>query len=163
MTNKLHAIFEQLKEQSRAKGCMPLQDSHGVKLPESYLSFMRILGPGSWGGFLHFEAVQYLSTHAELLSTFMDDDLKEMLEPTADVLVFANSDNGDMCGWHLHDLTRTPADDCPVIRIAPRSFDGELIAKTTAEFFEKLGQGADLFGVGGLPLWFQPRPTEKAG
>lgn len=160
MTNKLHAIFEQLKEQSRAKGCMPLQDSHGVKLPESYLSFMRILGPGSWGGFLHFEAVQYLSTHAELLSTFMDDDLKEMLEPTADVLVFANSDNGDMCGWHLHDLARMPADDCPVIRIAPRSFDEELIAKTTADFFEKLGQGADLFGVGGLPLRFQSRPVE---
>lgn len=161
----LQALFESLAESSRARGMAvgaglaQLQSSHAVALPSAHRHFMRIVGPGSWGSFLHFHAMEHMSTHEELLAPFMDEDLEQMLEPTADVLVFANSDNGDMCGWHLHDLVRMPPDDCPVIRIAPRSFDGAVIAASTAEFFRLLlVEGANLFGVGALPWVFQPRP-----
>mgnify|MGYP001602162934 CR=1 FL=1 len=160
----LSTLFEQLAKASGTNG-MPLEpglarlrSNHSVEIPSAYLNFMHLLGPGSWGGFLHFHALQHMSTHEELLAPFMDEDLQEMLEPTADVLVFANSDNGDMCGWYLHDLIRMAPDECPVIRIPPRSFDGDVIASSTAEFFRLLADGANLFGVGALPLEFQPRP-----
>ena len=164
MQADLQTLFSNLAKDSGAKG-MPiapglaqLQSSHAVEIPSAYLDFLHLLGPGSWGGFLHFHALEHMSTHEELLAPFMDEDLQEMLEPTADVLVFANSDNGDMCGWHLHDLIRMSPDVCPVIRIPPRSFDGAVIAASTAEFFRLLAGGENLFGVGALPLQFQPRP-----
>ena len=159
----LSTLFQSLAKASGAKG-MPLESglarlrsSHSVEIPSAYLKFLHLLGPGSWGEFLHFHALQHMSTHEELLTPFMDEDLQEMLEPTADVLVFASSDNGDMCGWHLHDLIRLPPDECSVIRIPPRSFDGEVIAATTAEFFRLLADGANLFGVGELPVAYRPR------
>ena len=159
----LSILFESLAKASGAKG-MPLESglarlrsSHSVEIPSAYLKFLQMLGPGSWGEFLHFHELQHMSTQEELLTPFMDEDLQEMLEPTADVLVFASSDNGDMCGWHLHDLIRLPPDECPVIRIAPRSFDGEVVAATTAEFFRLLADGENLFGVGELPVAYRPR------
>ena len=166
MTADLQTLFTNLAKASASHGVHPepgpglVQPTHGVEIPSAYIDFLRLLGPGSWGEFLHFHAPEHMSTHEELLSSFMDDDLQELLEPTADVLVFASSDNGDMCGWHLHDLIRMPPDACPVIRIAPRSFDGVVIAATTAEFFQLLGQGANLFGVGALPWVFRPRSQQ---
>ena len=159
----LSTLFQSLAKASGAKG-MPLESglarlrsSHSVEIPSAYLKFLHLLGPGGWGDFLHFQALEHLSIHEELLAPYMDEDLQEMLEPTADVLVFASSDNGDMCGWHLHDLIRLPPDECSVIRIAPRSFDGEVIAATTAEFFRLLADGANFFGVGELPVAYRPR------
>ena len=163
MSAELQKMFEAMASSrgstgaSLDSGLASVHSSHGVEIPAAYLQFLRILGPGSWGDFLHFQALEHLSTHEELLAPYMDEDLQEMLEPTADVLVFANSDNGDMCGWHLHDLIRLPPDECPVIRIAPRSFDGEVIAATTAEFFRLLADGANFFGVGELPVAYRPR------
>ena len=170
MQADLQTLFSNLAKASANQGAHPevhpepapglVQPTHGVEIPSAYKDFLRLLGPGSWGEFLHFHALEHMSTHEELLSSFMDDDLQELLEPTADVLVFASSDNGDMCGWHLHDLIRMPSDDCPVIRIAPRSFDGVVIAATTAELFQLLGLGANLFGVGALPRMFRPRSQQ---
>ena len=163
MTADLQTLFTNLAKASASQGVHPepgsglVQPTHGVEIPSAYKDFLRLLGPGSWGEFLHFHAPEHMSTHEELLSSFMDDDLQELLEPTADVLVFASSDNGDMCGWHLHDLIRLPPDECSVIRIAPRSFDGEVIAATTAEFFRLLADGANFFGVGELPVAYRPR------
>ena len=163
MSAELQNLFESMTSSHGTTGATldsglaSVHSSHEVEIPAAYLQFLRILGPGSWGGFLHFHALEHLSTHEELLAPFMDEDLQDMLEPTADVLVFASSDNGDMCGWHLHDLIRLPPDECPVIRIAPRSFDGEVVAATTAEFFRLLADGENLFGVGELPVAYRPR------
>ena len=163
MSAELQNLFESMTSSRGAismtldSGLASVRSIHGVEIPAAYLQFLRILGPGSWGGFLHFHALEHLSTHEELLEPFMDEDLQDMLDPTADVLVFASSDNGDMCGWHLHDLIRLPPDESPVIRIAPRSFEGEVIAATTAEFFRLLGGGENLFGVGELPVAYRPK------
>jgi len=133
-------------------------EQHGAELPAALAMFYRAAGVGTLGGFLHFVAPQYMSSHAELIGHLLDEDDQPRIEPTADVVVFAQSDNGDMCGWHAAALA---AADAPVVRLT--GFDETPLAASTSQFLEAV-LDADHFGTGSLPATYQrhdwlPRTT----
>ncbi|WP_022803083.1 SMI1/KNR4 family protein [Deinococcus ficus] len=138
-------------------GLVRARRSYGVELPASYLAFLVEVGPGDLGGFLHFPPVTALQTHRERLLPFLDADMEALLAPTGDVLVFADSVNGDMCGWSLQSLRR--GGEVPVICV--NDFEGREVARSFHALLERLTAGDDLFGVGALlPAYTRgPAPT----
>jgi hypothetical protein len=127
-------------------------NQYGIRLPPSYTEFMLHFGPGTLGGFLHMLLPSHLQTHQERLEPFMDDELRVLLEDTGNILVFATTNNKDMCGWQLADLKQLP--EAPVIRV--NGFEGQVIAASVLELVDFLASGKDVFGVGVLPKTFVP-------
>ncbi|MET8996445.1 SMI1/KNR4 family protein [Amycolatopsis sp. NPDC004169] len=117
---------------------------HGMPLPGALAELYREAGVGTFGGFLHFEAPDEMCTHRELIEDLIDEDDEEELAPTADVIVFARTDNRDMCGWHAADLA---AGEDRVVRLD--GFDEEPLAGSTRRFLDGL-PGTDYFGFGVL-------------
>jgi hypothetical protein len=117
---------------------------HGTPLPSALAELYLRSGVGTFGGFLHFEAPDDMCTHRELVEDLIDADDEDELAPTADVIVFARSDNGDMCGWHAADLA---AGKDPVVRLD--GFDEEPLADSTREFLDNLPD-TNYFGFGVL-------------
>jgi hypothetical protein len=135
------------------EGSAVIDRRYGVQLPPSYVAFMELLGPGTLGGFLHVHPVPALQTHRERLQPFLDEALEALLDETGDVLIFADSDNGDMCGWHLADLRVSP--EPVVVRVS--DFESERLAASVTELIVRLTAGEDLFGVGALPRTYRCR------
>ncbi|EOD69190.1 hypothetical protein H480_07558 [Amycolatopsis vancoresmycina DSM 44592] len=128
-----------------AAGIAAFAQKHGTPLPAALAELYRQAGVGTFGGFLHFEPPDGMGTHRELLGDLIDEDDEEDLAPTADVIVFARSDNRDMCGWHAADLA---AGEDRVVRLD--GFDEEPLAGSTRQFLDGL-PGTDYFGIGVLP------------
>lgn len=112
-------------------------ERHGLELPSSLAQLYQTVGVGGFGGFLHFESPNGIISHRELIEHLLDEDDEDLLEETGDVIVFARSDNGDMCGWH-------PGTD-RVVRLI--GFDEQPLAESTEEFLSGLPT-TDYFGVG---------------
>jgi hypothetical protein len=123
-------------------------EDHGVPLPEALASLYRSVGVGSFGDFLHFVAPHHMSTHRELIGHLLDEAGEKLIAPTADVIVFAQSDNGDMCGWHKAALA---AGDDRVVHLD--GFDEEPLTDSTERFLAGLPHN-DYFGVGILPTTY---------
>jgi hypothetical protein len=121
-------------------------EKHGAPLPDAL--YLRS-GIGTFGGFLHFEAPDGMCTHRELIEGLIDEDDEEDLAPTADVIVFARSDNRDMCGWHAADLA---VGQDRVVRLD--GFDEEPLAHSTRQFLDLLPT-TDYFGFGVLPPTYE--------
>lgn len=134
-----------------SEGTLLVARRYGVQLPASYEAFMQLFGPGTLGGFLHVHPVPALQTHRERLRPFLDEELEALLADTGDVLIFADSDNGDMCGWQLADLRASP--EPPVVRVS--DFDGQVLAPSVTDLLVRLIAGEDLFGVGALPRTYR--------
>ena len=124
-------------------------EKHGAPLPDAVTELYLRSGVGTFGGFLHFEAPDGMCTHRELIEDLIDEDDEEDLAPTADVIVFARSDNRDMCGWHTADLA---AGADRVVRLD--GFDEEPLADSTRQFLDSLPT-TDYFGFGVLPSTYQ--------
>ncbi|MGW4062814.1 SMI1/KNR4 family protein [Amycolatopsis sp. NPDC004747] len=124
-----------------AAGIAAFEQKHGTPLPGALAELYRQVGVGTFGGFLHFEPPDGMCTHRELIEDLLDED---DLAPTADVIVFARSDNRAMCGWHTADLA---AGKDRVVLLD--GFDEEPLAGSTREFLESL-PGTDYFGFGVL-------------
>jgi len=135
-------------------GAFELNPSYGVELPPSYLGFMKELGPGTLGGFLHFQPPGYLNSYRERMAPFLDSELEAALVDSGEILIFADSDNGDCCGWQLAELGRSAEPE--VVRIPPRSFDAVGLGCSFGELFERLTDGADVFRIGPLQARYQP-------
>jgi len=134
-------------------GSFELSDKYAVRLPHSYRCFMEVFGPGTLSGFLHFSPPYYLNTYGYRMSPFTNELEPRALDDSGEVLIFANSDNGDFCGWRLSDLT---SDAPAVVGILPRSFDTYPVARDFDQFFESLLSGNDLFGIGPMVLEYKP-------
>ena len=119
-------------------------EQHGTPLPDALAELYLRSGVGTFGGFLHFEPPHGMSTHRELIEHLIDEDGEADLAPTADVIVFARSDNRDMCGWHAADLA---AGEDRVVRLD--GFDEEPLADSTRQFLDGL-PSTDYFGFGVL-------------
>lgn len=124
-----------------------------IELPPSYRSFMRVVGPGTLSGFVRLQPPGNMSLYRERLAPFMDAELAEALADSGDVLIFADSDNGDYCGWHLEELRQVA--EPRVVRIAPRSFDANDAAPDFPSFIDRLISGVDLFGIGPLDCTYE--------
>ncbi|WP_407568759.1 hypothetical protein [Deinococcus altitudinis] len=119
---------------------------HGVCLPASYEALMELFGPGTLGGFLHVHPASDLQLHRERLQPFLDEELEALLAETGDVLIFADSDNGDMCGWSLAELKA--GSEPPVWWVS--DFEMGVLAGSVTDLTERLLAGEDLFGTGAL-------------
>src|SRR5262245_46584306 len=124
-------------------------EKRGAALPAALADLYLSTGVGTFGGFLHFDPPDGMCTQRELIEHLIDDDDEEHLAPTADVIVFARSDNGDMCGWHTADLA---AGKDRVVRLD--GFDEEPLADSTRQFLDNL-PNTDYFGVGVLSLTYK--------
>jgi hypothetical protein len=113
---------------------------HGVELPDALASFYRSVGVGALDDFLRFVAPQHMINHRELIEHLLDEQGERFIEPTADVIVFAQSDNGDICGWHAAALA-TGTDR--VVRL--EGFRESPLARSTREFLDGL-LDIDYFG-----------------
>jgi hypothetical protein len=127
-------------------------NQYGIRLPPSYTEFMLHFGPGTLGGFLHMLLPSHLQTHRDRLEPFMDEELEALLGDTGEILVFATTNNRDMCGWQLADLKQLP--EAPGIRVS--GFEGQVIAASVLELVDFLASGKDIFGSGALPTTFEP-------
>jgi hypothetical protein len=127
-------------------------DNYSLTLPPSYWQFMRHFGPGTLGGFLHMLLPGHLQTHRERLEPFMDEELEALLVDTGDILVFATTNNRDMCGWQLADLKRM--EEAPIICVD--GFEAQVMASSVLELVDLLASGKDVFGIGALPNTFAP-------
>jgi hypothetical protein len=114
---------------------------HGVSLPEALAGFYRSVGVGALDDFLRFVAPQHMISHRELVGHLLDEEGERLIEPTADVIVFAQSDNGDMCGWHAAALA---AGTDRVVRL--EGFRESPLTGSTREFLEGL-LDVDYFGL----------------
>jgi hypothetical protein len=132
-----------------AAGIAAFAQERGAPLPEALAELYLSAGVGTFGDFLHFEPPDGMGTHRELIEHLIDEDDEEALAPTADVIVFARSDNGDMCGWHTADLL---AGRDRVVRL--EGFDEQPLADSTRQFLENLPR-TDYFGVGVLPATYE--------
>lgn len=124
-------------------------EQRGAPLPDALAELYLRFGVGTFGGFLHFEPPNGMSTHRELIEDLIDEDDEDDLAPTADVIVFARSDNRDMCGWHTADLA---VGEDRVVRLD--GFDEEPLADSTRQFLDSLPT-TDYFGFGVLPSTYQ--------
>ena len=125
-------------------------EKHGSPLPGVSAELYLQSGVGTFGGFVHFEAPDSVCTHRELLEDLIYEDDEEDLAPTADVIVFARSDNRDMCGWHAADLA-VGLDR--VVRLD--GFDEEPLADSTRQFLDSLPD-TNYFGFGVLVPAYKP-------
>jgi hypothetical protein len=132
-----------------AAGLAAFAAERGVPLPDALVEIYLSVGVGTFGDFLRFEPPDGMSTHRETIEHLIDEDDEEALAPTADVIVFARSDNGDMCGWHTADLV---AGRDRVVRL--EGFDEEPLADSTRQFLDRL-PNTDYFGVGVLPATYE--------
>lgn len=101
-------------------------DSHyEVELPDSYNLFLEHFGAGTLGSFFHFHPPAHMNTHRERLAPFLDAELNEMMDEndSGEILIFADTDNGDMLGWKLNEMNS--ASEPEVYQIPARSFDVE--------------------------------------
>lgn len=114
-------------------------ERHGMALPVALAELYQTIGVGTFGSFLHFEPPDGILTHRGLIEHLLDDDDEDLLEETGDVLMFARSDNGDMCGWHPNTEE--------VVRLI--GFDELPLAESTHEFLSNLPT-TDYFGIGVL-------------
>jgi hypothetical protein len=130
-------------------GIAAFAEKHGVALPDALVELYVQSGVGTFGGFLHFEAPDGMCTHRELIEHLIDEDDEEDLAPTADVILFARSDNRDMCGWHTADLV---AGKDRVVRLD--GFDEEPLADSTRQFLDGLPD-TNYFGFGVLPSTYK--------
>ena len=138
-------------------GAFDLAPQYDADLPPTSRDFMGVLGPGTLGGFLHFQPPRYLNTTHERMSPFIAEmDPADVPDASDEVLVFADSDNGDQCGWLLTDLRSNS--EARVVRFPPRSFQHFPLARSFETFFKQLVEGADLFGIGPLDNTFAPMP-----
>lgn len=120
------------------------RERHGMELPPPLARLYQTVGVGTFGGFLHFEPPDGILSHRGLIEHLLDDDDDDLLDETGDVIVFARSDNGDMCGWH-------PGADRVVCLIG---FDELPLTESTEEFLSGLPT-TDYFGIGVLALTYR--------
>ena len=85
----------------------------------------------------------------------MDDDDLHMLEATGDVLIFATTDNGDMCGWQLAELRDAHRTTEPSILAFQDFAEPRTIATSTGDLVNRIAAGENLFGIGALPATFR--------
>ena len=124
----------------------------GVELPRSYVEFVSLFGAGTVGGFLHIHAAHALQTHRSRIEHLLgQEDAEHLLGSTGDVVVFADSNNGDMCGWHLADL-RTQRE--PEVVCFQGFDDARTIGASVVDLIRRIAAGKDVFGVGPLPQTF---------
>lgn len=147
-----HFRFSARSDPQLEAGRRRVAEAYGVALPPSYQEVMRVFGAGTFGGFLHLLPVTELQTHRQRLEPFLDTELEEWLEESGDVLVFAVSDNGDLCGWALDSLQTT--NEAPVVWLT--DFEVQPLAPSALALMVRLASGQDVFGTGPLPATFTP-------
>ncbi|MFF0447682.1 SMI1/KNR4 family protein [Streptomyces sp. NPDC004609] len=126
-------------------------ESAGFPLPEALRALYADAGPGTYGGFLHILPPSWILTHRERVGPLLGAEDEPEIAATADVLVFATTDNGDLIGWHAE---QRPFED-RVVRLV--GFDEIPLGLRTGEFLRALGR-EDLFGVGRLSGGYVPSP-----
>lgn len=111
-----------------------------VELPDSYKSFIRYFGAGTLGNFFHFHPPAHMNTHGERLNPFLDNELKEMIDEndSGEILIFAETDNGDMLGWRLNEMNGNL--EPKVYQIPARSFYVEEYSNDVKDLIVKLIQ-----------------------
>lgn len=139
-----------------AEGRQQVAQTYGVALPPSYQEVIQRFGAGTFGGFLHFLPVTELCTHRHRLEPFLDAELEQCLEESGDILIFAVTDNGDLCGWALNSLQTES--EAPVIRLV--DFEVQPLAPSVLALMARLVSGEDVFGIGPLPTTFTPQSRE---
>ncbi|THF68963.1 SMI1/KNR4 family protein [Deinococcus sp. Arct2-2] len=137
-----------------AAGQRQVAQTYGAALPLAYQELIRALGAGTFGGFLHLLPVTEVHTHRHRLAPFLDAEVEQWLEEegSGDVLIFAVTDNGDLCGWPL-DALRTGS-EAPVVRLI--DFEMQPLAPSIVALMAQLVSGQDVFGIGPLPATFTP-------
>jgi hypothetical protein len=140
-----------------AKESESIKQQYAVTIPNSYIYFMELFGPGTLGGFLHFLPIQWLNTHEERLEGVLDAEGHSFLEEeeSGDILIFATTDNGDLFGWKLPALRTQPEPE--VMRIYYRSFEYEIYAPTFKDFMEGIVNIKSIAGCGPIPLSYLPQ------
>lgn len=145
-------FFAPRRDPKLEAGRQRVAEVYGVALPPSYQEVMQVFGAGTFGGFLHLLPVTELQTHRHRLEPFLDSELEQWLEESGDVLIFAVSDNGDLCGWALDSLQTT--NEAPVVLLI--DFEVQPLAPSVLALLVRLVSGQDVFGTGPLPATFTP-------
>ncbi|MFB9991552.1 SMI1/KNR4 family protein [Deinococcus oregonensis] len=141
-----------------AAGQWQVAQTYGVALPPSYQEVIRAFGAGTLGGFFHLLPVTEVHTHRHRLAPFLDREVEQWLEEegSGDVLIFAVTNNGDLCGWPL-DALQTGS-EAPVVRLM--DFEVQPLAPSVLVLMAQLVSGQDVFGIGPVPATFVPLRRE---
>lgn len=104
--NQLSEHFTFLPEQIDFQNQNKLSAHYKVSAPHSYTLFLEYFGAGTLGDFFHFHPLGHMNTHRERLEPYLDDELNEMIDEhdSGDILIFADTDNGDRLGWKLDEM-----------------------------------------------------------
>lgn len=124
-----------------------LGEAYPLILPDSYTAFLQHFGAGYLGGFFHIHPPQHMNTHKERLLEYMDDELEALLveNNSGEILIFADSDNGDSLGWRLSDFGGEQ--EPKVLKIPARSFEAEIIALNVQDLLIKMIETPEQFWV----------------
>lgn len=87
---------------------------------------------------------------------YMDDELEALLveNNSGEILIFADSDNGDSLGWRLSDFGGEQ--EPKVLKIPARSFEAEIIALNVRDLLTKMIEAPKRFW-----LHFKPKHHKK--
>jgi len=137
---QLSEKFSFLPEEIQFENENQLSAHYEVKLPDSYNLFLKYFGAGTLGNFFHFHPPGHMNTHRERLGSALDDELTEMIEEndSGEILIFADTDNGDMLGWKLDEMTEEQ--EPTVYEIPTRTFDVEEYARDIKDLIINLIQ-----------------------
>ncbi len=129
-----------LPEEIEFRDVNQINPYYGVEIPDSYSLFLEHFGAGTLGNFFHFHPPAHMNTHRERLEPFLDDELNEMIDEndSGEILIFADTDNGDMLGWKLDEMRGT--NEPLIYQVPARSFDVKKYASDVKDLIVKLVQ-----------------------